>query len=75
MCQYIQKLCLCVVGLKRTKDVMNILAVGTAKVESLKGALDKAKKEAKANKVAADKAAKPLEEEQTTRRKHETWVE
>ena len=46
---------------------MNILVVGTAEVESLKGALAKAKKEAKANKVAADKAAKALEEEQTTR--------
>ena len=54
---------------------MNILAVGTAEVESLKGALAKAKKETKANKVAADKAAKALEEEKTTRRKHEVQVE
>ena len=52
--------------MKLTKNVMNILAVGTAEVESLKGALAKAKKEANASKVVADKATKDLEEEQTT---------
>ena len=46
---------------------MNILRVVVAEVESLKSALAKAKKEADASNVAADKAAKALEEEQTTR--------
>ena len=54
---------------------MNIFAVGTAEVESLKGALAKAKKEAKANKVATNKVVKALEEERTARRKHEARVE
>ena len=54
---------------------MNIIAVGAAEVESLKSALAKSKKEAEVRKVAADKAAKAPEEEQTTRRKHEAWVE
>ena len=73
VCLYMQ--ILCVVGLKRTNGVMNILAVGTAKVESLKGALAKTKKEAKANKVATNKVVKALEEERTARRKHEARVE
>ena len=47
---------------------MNILAVGTAEVESLKSALAMTKK------VAADRVAKALEEEQTTHRKHEVRV-
>ena len=54
---------------------MNILTVGTTEVESVKSALAKPKKEAKASMVAADKAAKALVEEQTTRRKHEVQVE
>ena len=54
--------------------VMTILIVGTAEVESLNSALAKAKKEVEASMVAADKVAKALEEEQTTRRKHEARV-
>ena len=46
---------------------MNILRVVVAEVESLKSALAKAKKEAKADKVAAYKAAKAPEEERTAR--------
>ena len=42
--------------------------VGAAKVEALKGALATTTKEAEANKVAAYKAAKELEEEQATHR-------
>ena len=60
--------------MKLTKNVMNILAVGAADVESLKSALAKAKKEAEASKVAADRATMALEEEQTTHRKHEARV-
>ena len=44
--------------MKLTKNVMNILAVGVAEVESLKSALGKAKKEAEASKVAVDREAK-----------------
>ena len=51
-----------------------MLAVGADEVESLKSALAEAKKEAEVSKAAADKAAKDLEEEQTTRRRHEAWV-
>ena len=47
---------------------------GAAKVETLKGALAQAKKEAEANKAAADKAAAELEAEQVARRQHEAWV-
>ena len=53
---------------------MNILRVVVADVESLKSALAKDKKEVEASKVATDKAAKALEEEQTTRQKHEARV-
>ena len=44
---------------------MNI--VGSAEVETLKGALAQAQKEAKANKAAADKAAAELKTEQVAR--------
>nr|XP_040243945.1 tropomyosin-like [Aegilops tauschii subsp. strangulata] len=43
-------------------------------VETLKGALAQAKKEAEANKAAADKAASKLEAEQVARRRHEARV-
>ena len=43
-----------------------MIIVGAAEVESLEGKLSRAKKEVEASKVAADRAAKALEEEQTT---------
>ena len=48
--------------------------VGAAEVETLKGALAQAQKEAKANKAAADKAAAELKTEQAARRQHEARV-
>ena len=45
-----------------------MLTVGAAEVESLKSALAKAKEEEEVSKAATEKAAKDLEEEQTTRR-------
>ena len=51
-----------------------MLAVGADEVESLKSALAEAKREAEASKAAADKAAKSLEEEKTTRQRHEARV-
>ena len=48
--------------------------VGAAEVETLKGALAQSKKEAKANKAAADKAAAELKTEQDARRQHEARV-
>ena len=48
--------------------------VGAAEVETLRGALAKAKKEAEANKAAADKAAAELKIEQAARRQHEARV-
>ena len=47
---------------------------GTAEVEALKGALAQAKKEAEANKAAADKATAKLEVEQAARRQHKARV-
>ena len=47
--------------------------VVTAEAET-KGALAQARKEAEANKTAADKAATELKTEQTARRQHEAWV-
>ena len=47
---------------------------GTVEVETLKGALAQAKKEAEANKATADKAAVELEAEQIARRQHEARV-
>ena len=64
----IPKSYICVSHFKLTKNVINILTVGAAEIESLKSALAEAKKEAEASKAAADKAAKELEVEQTTRR-------
>lgn len=51
-----------------------MLAVGADEVESLKRALAEAKKEAEASKVVTDKAAENLEEEKTTRQRHEARV-
>nr|XP_045087525.1 fibrous sheath CABYR-binding protein-like [Aegilops tauschii subsp. strangulata] len=48
--------------------------VSAAEVETLKGALARAQKEAKANKAAVDKAAAELKTEQAARRQHEAWV-
>ena len=62
------------VGLKLTKNVMNMFVVVIDEVESLKSALAEAKKEAEVTKATTDKAAKYLEEEQTTRRLHEARV-
>ena len=56
------------------RNLINILTVGAADVESLKSALAEAK-EAEVRKVAADKAAKELEVEQTAHRTHEARVE
>ena len=42
------------------------VTVGTAEVETLKGALAQAKKEAKMNKAAAEKAVAELEAEQVS---------
>ena len=53
---------------------MIIIIAGAAEVETLKGALAQAKKEAEASKAAADKAAAELEAEQVGRRQHEAWV-
>ena len=53
---------------------MTLLIVGAAEVESLKSMLAQAKKEAEVSRAAADKAAKVLEVEQTTRRRHEARV-
>nr|XP_020147086.1 tropomyosin-like [Aegilops tauschii subsp. strangulata] len=47
---------------------------GSTEVETLKGALAQAKKEAEVNKVAADKAAAELEAEQVARHRHEARV-
>ena len=58
----------------KSLDFVIMITVGAAEVESLKGALAQAKKEAEANKVDADKAAKELEAEQTARRQHEARV-
>ena len=49
-------------------------AGSAAEVETLKSALAQAKKEARANKAAADKAAAELKTEQVTRRQHEERV-
>ena len=51
-----------------------MIIVGAAEVETLKGALAQAKKEAEANKAAADKAAAELKTEQAARRQHEARV-
>ena len=51
-----------------------MIIVGAAEVESLKSALAQAKKEAEANKEAADKAAAELEAERTTHHQHEARV-
>ena len=48
--------------------------VGAAEVETLKGALAQAQKEAKASKAAADKAVAELKTEQATRRQHEAQM-
>ena len=53
---------------------MTIVTVGAAEVKSLKSILALAQKEAKVNKAAADKEAKELEVECTTREQHEAWV-
>ena len=45
-----------------------MIIAGAAEVETLKGALAQAKKEAEANKAAADKAAAELKTEQAARR-------
>ena len=45
-----------------------------AEVETLKGTLAQAKKEAEANKAAAEKAAEDLQTEQATHRQHEARV-
>ena len=51
-----------------------VIIVGAAKVETVKGALAQAKKEAEANKAAADKAAVDLQTEQVACRQHEAQV-
>ena len=61
--------------INRLRNILTVPAVGADEVESLKCALAKAKKEAKANKVATNKVVKALEEERTARRKHEARVE
>ena len=48
--------------------------VGTAKVETLKGTLAQAKKEAEANKAATDKVAAELKTEQAARCQHQVRV-
>nr|XP_020181257.1 endonuclease MutS2-like [Aegilops tauschii subsp. strangulata] len=48
--------------------------VGAAEVETLRGALAQAKKQAEANKAAADKAPAELKTEQAARRQHEARV-
>nr|XP_040258366.1 uncharacterized abhydrolase domain-containing protein DDB_G0269086-like [Aegilops tauschii subsp. strangulata] len=48
--------------------------VGAAEVQTLKGALAQAQKEAKANKAAAEKAAAELRTEQAARRQHKAQV-
>ena len=48
--------------------------VGGAEVKTLKGALAQAKKEAKANRAAADKAAAELKTEQAARCQHQVRV-
>nr|XP_020165279.1 myosin heavy chain, muscle-like [Aegilops tauschii subsp. strangulata] len=50
------------------------MQVGAAEVETLKGTLAQAQKEAKANKAAADKVAAELKTEQAARRQHEARV-
>ena len=54
--------------------MLSVPAVGADEVESLKSTLAEAKKEAEGSKEAADKAAKDLEVEQTTHRRHEARV-
>ena len=51
-----------------------MLAVGADEVESLKSVVVGAKKEAVVSKAAEDKAAARLEEEKTTRQRHEARV-
>ena len=51
-----------------------MIIVGAAEVETLKGTLAQAQKEAKANKAAADKAAAELKPEQAARSQHEARV-
>ena len=57
-----------------SRDFLIMTIAGAAKVESPKGALAQAKKEAEANKAAADKAAAELEAKRTTRCQHEAGV-
>jgi len=64
---------MCMVGLTHRKALIMIIG-GTAEVETLKGALAQAQKEAKANKAAADKAAAELKTEQAAHRQHEAQV-
>jgi hypothetical protein len=51
-----------------------IITAGAAEVETLKSALAQAKKEAEANKAAADKAATVLKTEKNACHQHEAWV-
>ena len=53
---------------------LECFTAGATKVETLKGALAQAKKEAEVSKVATDKADKELEVEQTTHQRHEAQV-
>ena len=62
---YIPKV-ICVLICLNLLNVMTILTVGAAKVESLKSTLAQAKKEVEVSKVAADKTAREIEVEQTT---------
>ena len=48
-----------------------MIIVGAAEVETLKGALAQAKKEAEANNAVADKAATELKTEQAAHRQHD----
>ena len=48
---------------------MNMIASSAAEVETLKGTLAQAQKEAKANKAVADKAAAELKTKQAVRRR------
>ena len=51
-----------------------MITAGAAEVETLKGALAQAKKEAEASKAAANKAAAELTTEQAARRQQEARV-
>nr|XP_040258220.1 tropomyosin alpha-1 chain-like [Aegilops tauschii subsp. strangulata] len=60
--------------LDRINKWFDEMQASAAEVETLKGALVQAKKEAEANKAAADKAAAELEAEQIARCQHEARV-